>query len=111
MNSTGYFSLIQKLDAFIRKYYKNQLIRGGIYFATAILLFFFLVILLEYFGRYQTSIRAGLFYSFITFTAFCLFRFVLVPLSKLYKLGKGLNHEEASVIIGNHFPQVKDKLL
>lgn len=111
MNSKGYFSLIQKLDAFIRKYYKNQLIRGGIYFATAILLFFFLVIVLEYFGRYQTAVRASLFYSFITFTAFCLFRFVLIPLSKLYKLGKGLNHEEASVIIGNHFPQVKDKLL
>src|SRR5689334_20164347 len=98
MNPNGYFTLIQKLDAFIRKYYKNQLIRGGIYFATATLLFFFLVILLEYFGRYQSAVRAGLFYSFISFTAFCLFRFLLIPLSKLYKLGKGLNHEQASVI-------------
>jgi hypothetical protein len=111
MNSKGYFLLIEKLDAFIRKYYKNQLIRGAIYFAAATLLFFLLVIALEYFGRYQSGVRAGLFYSFLAFTVFCLTRFVLIPLSKLYKLGKGLNHEEASVIIGNHFPQVKDKLL
>jgi hypothetical protein len=111
MNPTGYISLIQKLDAFIRKYYKNQLIRGAIYFAAAILLFFFLVIVLEYFGRYQSAVRAVLFYSFISFSLFCLVRFILIPLSKLYKLGNGLNHEQASIIIGNHFPQVKDKLL
>ncbi len=111
MNPTGYNVLIQKLDAFIRKYYKNQLIRGVIYFASAILLFFFLVLLLEYFGRYQSTVRAILFYSFVTFSLFCLVRFVLIPLSKLYKLGSTINHTQASIIIGNHFPQVKDKLL
>jgi hypothetical protein len=111
MNSNGYLSLIQKLDAFIRKYYKNQLIRGGMYFATATLLFFLLVITLEYFGRYQSGIRALLFYLFLSFTLFCLIRFILIPLSKLYKLGKGLDHQQASILIGNHFPQVKDKLL
>jgi hypothetical protein len=111
MNSNGYLSLIQKLDAFIRKYYTNQLIRGGIYFASATLLFFLLVIVLEYFGRYQSGVRAVLFYTFIAFTLFCLVRFILIPLGKLYKLGKGLNYRDASLIIGNHFPEVKDKLL
>lgn len=106
-----YDSLIQKLDAFIRKYYKNQLIRGAIYFAAATLLFFFLVIVLEYFGRYQSNVRATLFYSFVSFTGFCLIRFVLFPLGKLYKLGKTLDYSQASVIIGDHFPQVKDKLI
>lgn len=110
MTENTYHSLIQKLDAFIRKYYKNQLIRGGIYFATATLLFFFLVIALEYFGRYQPATRAVLFYSFVGFASFCLIRFLLIPLSKLYKLGNTINYTQASAIIGDHFPEVKDKL-
>jgi hypothetical protein len=111
MNPEGYSLLIQKLDAFIRKYYKNQLIRGVIYFATATLLFFFVVILLEYFGRYKSNIRAVLFFSFIVFVVFCLIRFVCIPLSKLYKLSNTINHTQAAIIIGQHFPQIQDKLL
>jgi hypothetical protein len=111
MNENSYTSLLQRLDGFIRKYYKNQLIRGAIYFAAATLLFFLLVIVLEYFGRYQSSVRAALFYSFICVSGFCLVRFVLLPLAKLYKLGQTIDYKQASVIIGEHFPQVKDKLL
>jgi hypothetical protein len=111
MTGNTYDSLIQKLDAFIRKYYKNQLIRGAIYFAAATLLFFFLVIVLEYFGRYQPTTRAALFYSFVTFSGFCLVRFMLFPLASLYKLGKTIDYAQASAIIGNHFPEVKDKLI
>lgn len=112
MNEQPAFSeLIQKLDRFIRKYYQNQLIRGGIYFAGLTLLFFLLVITLEYFGRYQSLVRAGLFYGFLAGTLGCLVRFVIVPLSKLYRLGNVIDYTQASVIIGAHFPEVKDKLL
>lgn len=111
MNENSYTSLLQRLDGFIRKYYKNQLIRGAIYFAATTLIFFLLIIALEYFGRYQSGVRAALFYSFIGVSGFCLVRFVLIPLSKLYKLGQTINYAQASVIIGEHFPQVKDKLL
>ena len=38
-------------------------------------------------------------------------RFIAFPLAKLFKLQKGIDYEEASKIIGNHFPQVNDKLL
>ena len=38
-------------------------------------------------------------------------KFIAFPLAKLFKLQKGINYEEASKIIGNHFPQVNDKLL
>lgn len=106
-----YAELIQKLDRFIRKYYQNLLIRGGIYFASATLLLFLIIIVLEYFGRYQSEVRAILFFSFVAITTFCLLRFVIIPLGKLYKLGSTLNYEQASQIIGSHFPEVKDKLL
>src|SRR5690606_22619135 len=38
-------------------------------------------------------------------------KFIAFPLAKLFKLQKGINYEEASQIIGNHFPEVNDKLL
>lgn len=111
MNENSYTSLLHRLDEFIRKYYKNQLIHGAIYFAAVTLVFFLLVIVLEYFGRYQSGVRALLFYSFVGVSGFCLVRFVLIPLSKLYKLGQTIDYAQASIIIGEHFPQVKDKLL
>jgi len=39
-----------------------------------------------------------------------LVRFIVFPLFKLFKLQKGINYEQASVIIGNHFSEVNDKL-
>lgn len=107
----NYQLLVNKLDGFIRKYYKNQLIRGGIYFTATLLVSFLLVVTLEYFGRYNSAVRGVLFYSFLACTLYFLVRFVAIPLSKLYRIGKTLSYREASQIIGVHFPDVKDKLL
>ncbi len=103
--------LLQKLDEFIRKYYKNQLLRGGIFFVGGVLSFFLLVSLLEYFGRFNTGVRTVLFYSFLAFTAGILYRFILIPLFKLNRIGKRLDYITASQIIGKHFGNIKDKLL
>lgn len=111
MNDANYTQLITKLDAFVRKYYKNQLLRGGVYFALATLLAFLLVVVLEYFGRYSNTVRAVLFYSFLSFAVYCLVRFVVVPLLGMYRLGKVMSYEQASALIGRHFPDVKDRLL
>jgi len=107
----NYHLLLQKLDEFIRKYYKNQLIRGAIYFTAATLISFLLVVVLEYFGRYNSAVRALLFYSFALFAVFCLVKFVIFPLSKLYHIGETIDYKNASDIIGKHFPEVKDKLI
>ena len=111
MNHSNYPLLLNKLDAFVRKYYKNQLLRGAIYFALATLFSFLLVVLLEYFGHYNTLVRATLFYCFLLFVGFCLVKYVISPLLGMYKLGKTLSYEYASTLIGIHFPDVKDKLL
>lgn len=103
--------LLQKLDEFIRKYYKNQLLRGAIFFTGGVLSFFLLVSLLEYFGHFSTVVRTVLFYSFLVFTAAVLYRFILIPLFKLYKIGNRLDYPTASVIIGKHFSNIRDKLL
>lgn len=104
-------TLIQKLDSFIRKYYKNQLIKGAIYFTGLFLLFFLSISILEYIGNFNTLIRTVLFYSFIIGTVFILTYYVLIPLFKLFKIGKLISYNQAAEIIGNHFSNVKDKLL
>ena len=54
--------------------------------------------------------RTFLFWTFIGVEIFLLFRFILFPIFKLFKLQKGIDHKEASAIIGNHFAEVSDKL-
>lgn len=107
----NYRELLEKLDAFIRKYYTNQLIKGAIY-AFALLLGFFLALtLLESFAWFGPAVRSVLFYAYLASTTFVLWTLVLTPLFKLYKLGKTLSHDEAARIIGEHFAHIKDKLI
>ena len=54
--------------------------------------------------------RTLLFWTFILVEFFLLFRFILFPIFKLFKLQKGIDYKEASAIIGNHFTEVNDKL-
>lgn len=109
--SNNYQILIQKLDAFIRKYYKNRLLKGAIYSIGMLLASFMLFTALEYFGQFNTTGRTILFYTFLAVTAYLLGNYVVIPISKLYKFGKVINHNQAAEIIGNHFDEVKDKLI
>jgi hypothetical protein len=109
--TSNYQNLIAKLDEFIRKYYKNQLVRGFIYTIGLVLVFFISVTALEYYAHFSTTVRTILFYLFILSCLFILVRYMIIPLSKLYKYGKVISYEEASAIIGSHFTNVQDKLL
>ena len=100
-----------KLEQFIKKFYTNELIKGFILFIAIGLLYFIFTFLVEYFLWLSTTGRTVLFWLFIAVQIFLLVRFIAFPLFKLFKLRKGLNYEEASKIIGNHFDEVKDKLL
>ena len=59
----------------------------------------------------STSGRTILFWLFVGVESFLLIRFIAFPLFKLFKLQQGINYEQASAIIGNHFSEVQDKLL
>lgn len=111
MTDNNYTILIRKLDEFIRKYYKNRLIRGLLYFTALISLFFLLITLTEFFGRFNPVTRTVFFYSFLSLAVFMLVSFIIIPLSKWMRLGKIISHEEAASIIGRHFPEISDKLL
>ena len=108
---TSFDSLILKLDSFIRKYYKNQLIKGGFYFGFLILSFFLSFSLLEYFGNFNTLGRGLLFFSFLLLGLGLLGYYVISPLLKIYRLGSLITHEKAAEIIGLHFPDIQDKII
>lgn len=108
---SAYDHLIQKLDDFIRKYYKNQLLKGLIYSIALGLTLFLAVSVSEYFSRFSTPVRAVLFFGFSGALVFIFARYIFIPLSKLFKLGKTISHEQAAEIVGTHFFEVKDKLL
>ncbi len=103
--------LISKLDAFIRKFYKDRLIRGVLYSVGLLVAFFLVAALLEFFGRFGTSVRTALFWGTLIAAALVVSRFIAIPLFKLFHLGSVISHEEAARIIGTHFGEVKDKLL
>ena len=103
--------LIEKLHAFIRKYYKNQIIRGAIISVALILTLFLLLDVFEYFTWNSTVTRLVIFYSFISLAVFTLVFYIIIPALKLLRIGKSLSEQEAAEIIGAHFPEVKDKLL
>ncbi|MBA4317129.1 MAG: hypothetical protein C0412_01900, partial [Flavobacterium sp.] len=102
--------IYQKLELFIKKFYTNELIRGIIFFIGLGLLYFLFTLFVEYFLWLKPMGRTVLFWVFIGVEVFLLFRFILFPIFKLFKLQKGIDYKEASAIIGNHFTEVNDKL-
>jgi hypothetical protein len=106
------FNYIKKqLAAFTRKYYLNELLKGSILFFSIWLLYFLLVLFIEYFFWLSPPGRSILFWVFIAVSAGLLFKFILIPLGKLSRLSRGIDELEASRIIGKHFPEVNDKLI
>ena len=51
--------ILAKLDEFIRKFYKNQLIRGALYASGLSLLFFLSAVFFEYIGEFGSAIKIG----------------------------------------------------
>lgn len=109
MNS--YPKIEKKVNDFVRKFYLNKLIKGTIFFVSIGLLYLFFTIFIEYFLWLKPTARTFLFWVLILIEFLLLVQFILIPIFKLLGFKKGISFEESSKIIGNHFPEVSDKLL
>jgi len=108
---SNYDLLIEKLDQFIRKYYINKLVRGTLY-AVGLLMATFLVFnVLEYYFYFDIPVRKVMFASYILIAILAVGYWVLLPASKYLGLGKTISHDRAANIIGDHFQDVKDRLV
>ena len=103
--------ILLKLEAFSKKYYTKLLVKGILLFLTFGLLLFLLVTGAEYVLWLSPTIRLVLFFGFLLALIGLGYRYILVPISYLIKLKKGINEKQASEIIGKHFPKIGDRLL
>ena len=108
---SAYNRLIENLDKFIRKYYLNKVIKGALFFVAFSLPFYLLINFLEYKFYFSNNIRLTLLIFLILGVATTLGYWVILPLTKYYRLGKLISHEQAAKIVGDHFGSVQDKLL
>jgi hypothetical protein len=108
---SNYQQLISKLDQFTRKYYLNKLIKGSLYTIGIVLGLFLVFSVLEHNFYFSKGVRKLFFLSFMGVSLATLGYFVILPLTRFFKLGKVISHEYAAQIIGAHFSDVKDQLL
>jgi hypothetical protein len=108
---SNYDWLISKLDAFIRKYYANKVIKGSLIFLSCLLSYILMVSLGEYYLYMPVWLRVTADSLFILLGLSALVVWVVVPLSKMARLGNIISHEQAATIVGQHFPEISDKLL
>ena len=104
-------SLIEKLDDFIRRYHRNKALRGALLSFATLTLGALLLAALENVGRFGVAGRTVLFYAFAATTLAVLATQVVWPMLQWFRLSRGLTYDQAARIVGEHFPEVKDKLL
>ena len=111
MNTEPKIELFEKLNKFVKRFYTNQLIKGGIYSLAVLTIFFILFSTIEHFTQFGVGSRTFLFWTYLTVNALIAIKYILIPLLHLLSFGKILSHKQAAKIIGTHFTEVGDKLL
>ncbi|MET4081080.1 hypothetical protein ABIB40_001025 [Pedobacter sp. UYP30] len=111
MATTSYNELLVKINEFIRKFYLNKILRGSIYASAILLLLYLFIFISFYYLHPPTAVKTIIFFSFLIIGILTVGFLIIKPLFAMLKLGRRLSLDEASVIIGNHFADIKDKLL
>ena len=107
----SYDLLIAKINEFTRKFYLNKLLRGSIYAAASILGLYLFLFVLVYYAHPGTATKTTLFFSFLLIALTAIGFWIVKPALAYFKLSKTLSIEQAAGLIGDHFFNVKDRLL
>jgi len=109
--ANNYDLLLAKINEFTRKFYLNKLLRGSIYAAASILGLYLCLFVLVYYTHPGTGTKTTLFFSFLCIALIAIGFWIIKPALSYFKLSKTLSIEQAAGLIGNHFFNVKDRLL
>ncbi len=71
---------------------------------------FIVLAISEYFLHFSVLTRTILFYSFLIIFTGIFGKFILLPVLALFRIYRHINYQDASKIIGKHFPEINDKL-
>ena len=103
--------LNEKLRAFKQRYHALELIKGTMLFFGVAVILLMTVATLEYFGRFNSTVRMLMFWIALSALVLLLIRYFLVPGFKLLGLRGTLKNEQAAQILAKHFPNIDDKIL
>lgn len=109
--SNAYTTLLQRIDEYKKRYFLNQLIKGSLFFVALLSAAYLFINTAEFVGRFDSTVRAALFFGFLLTSLLGLYKFIVRPLMGLYGLDRPLTNDEAARQIGIYFPDVGDKLL
>ncbi len=104
-------NILSEINHYKRKSIISLVLKGLIISLAAVLFLFIIINYLEYSFQFGIAVRACLFFSFLTLSTYLLIRYVVLPLSKLFRLEKAIDNETAAREIGIFFPEIRDKLL
>lgn len=107
----NYKQFVDKLNAYIRKFYLYQLVRGFILFVLVFMSYYSFIAILEYFNYFDPGIKIVILLVTIFLTLVIFFYFVFTPVIKLLGLGKRLSYYDVSDRLSVAFPEIKDKLI
>lgn len=110
-SSTAYVTLLQRIDEYKKRYFQNQLVKGGLFFIALLGTAYLFINTAEFIGRFNSMGRGALFFGFLLTVLLGFYLLVMRPLLSLYGLNKPLSNDEAAQQIGFFFPEIGDKLL
>lgn len=103
--------LVNKLNDFRFKYYFFKFLKGVIFSSFILIALFTVFSIIEYFFYLSSDLRKILFFGFIVFGFFLILQFILLPVLRMFRILKPIDIKSSSVIIQNHFKDIKDKLI
>ena len=87
------------------------MIKGLILSFVLLLTLFLVASLIEHFGYLSSVLRGLLFWFYIAAFLLISARYIFLPFLQMHRLGPRISYSQAAQIIGDFFPEVKDKLL
>lgn len=104
-------TLNENIARYKRKYYFDLFVKGSLIVFALTIAIYLLFSTVEHFGRFNSSIRGFLLFSFIASAIFSMTYWVIIPLLKMLRVSKQISDEQAASHIGNYFSNINDKLL
>jgi len=100
----------QNIEAFTKRFYQRDLYIGLIITLSGLTGIFILFIISEYIFKFSGYLRAFLFYAFLAILLLTSIKNVFIPIAKIFGLVKRISALEAAKKIGEHFPEIGDRL-
>lgn len=108
---SNYDLLLAKINEFTQKFYLNKLLRGSMYAAASVLALYLTLFVMVYYSHPSVAVKTFLFFAFLLLALTAIGVWIIRPALAYFKISKTLNIEQAASLIGDHFFNVKDRLL